>query len=75
MSAANSFLGLPSELADGNPARIVIFGVAHGSAYPDQDSGGHETAADQIRSQARKMLRRSSIGISISVAHSSTAVR
>lgn len=54
MSAANSFLGLPPELADGSPARMVVFGVAHGSAYPDQDSSGHETAADQIRAASQE---------------------
>jgi len=54
MSAANSFLGLPSELADGNPTRMVIFGVEHGSAYPDQDSSGHETAANQIRAASQE---------------------
>ncbi|MDR6102450.1 agmatinase [Agrobacterium larrymoorei] len=54
MSAAHSFLGFPSQLADGKPARMVIFGAAYGRAYPDQGSSGHETAADQIRAASQE---------------------
>ncbi|MEJ8311248.1 agmatinase [Agrobacterium larrymoorei] len=54
MNAANSFLGLPTKLEHDEPARMVIFGAAHGSAYPDQETCQYETAADHIRAASKE---------------------
>ncbi|NGN43152.1 agmatinase [Mesorhizobium sp. CGMCC 1.15528] len=53
MTAAPPFLGFPDRLADGGMPRAVIFGAAHGSTYPGEDSNGYELAADAIRAASQ----------------------
>ncbi len=53
MTASPSFLGFPDRLADGRIPRAVIFGAAHGSTYPGEDSDGYELAADAIRAASQ----------------------
>lgn len=53
MTSPNSFLGLPENLAEGQKPRAVIFGAAHGSNYPGDDSGGYAGAAAAIRAASQ----------------------
>jgi len=53
MTTSPRFLGLPDRLADGRVPRVVIFGAAHGSTYPGDDSVGYELAADAIRAASQ----------------------
>jgi agmatinase len=53
MTSSPSFLGLPDRLADGLIPRAVIFGAAHGSTYPGEDSNGYELAANAIRAASQ----------------------
>jgi agmatinase len=53
MTSSPSLLGLPDRLADGLMPRAVIFGAAHGSTYPGEDSNGYELAADAIRAASQ----------------------
>ncbi|RJG42823.1 agmatinase [Mesorhizobium sp. DCY119] len=53
MTSSPSFLGLPDRLADGLMPRAVIFGAAHGSTYPGEDSNGYELAANAIRAASQ----------------------
>ena len=54
MTTSPRFLGLPDRLADGRVPRVVIFGAAHGSTYPGDDSVGYELAADAIRAASQE---------------------
>lgn len=53
MNASSSFLGFPARLGEDRMPRMVIFGVAHGSTYPGEDSGGYTSAADSIRAASQ----------------------
>jgi agmatinase len=53
MNASSSFLGFPAHLGDDRMPRVIIFGVGHGSTYPDKDSSGYTLAADAIRTASR----------------------
>ncbi|SFU12516.1 agmatinase [Mesorhizobium sp. YR577] len=53
MTSSPSFLGFPDRLADDRIPRAVIFGAAHGSTYPGEDSNGYELAADAIRAASQ----------------------
>lgn len=53
MAIKHRFLNLPDRLADGNMPRAVIFGVAHGSNYPGEDSSGYALAADAVRAASQ----------------------
>ncbi|KAB2715331.1 agmatinase [Brucella intermedia] len=54
MAALHSFLGLPDHLPNGRRPGAVIFGVGHGSTYPDKDSSGYALAADAIRAASQE---------------------
>lgn len=54
MTISLPFLGLPDRLADGRLPRAVIFGVAHASVYPGEDSSGHDLAAGAIRAASQE---------------------
>jgi agmatinase len=53
MNASFSFLDFPTQLADDQNPRMVIFGVAHGSTYPNKDSRGYALAANAIRAASQ----------------------
>ena len=49
-----SFLGLPDRLADGQKPCAAIFGAAHGTTYPGEDSSGYAGAANAIRGASQQ---------------------
>lgn len=53
MSSTHSFLGFPRHLKSGQIPRAVIFGAAHGSNYPGEDSSGYANAAAAIRAASQ----------------------
>ncbi|WP_054313341.1 arginase family protein [Mesorhizobium sp. 1M-11] len=53
MSLPSAFLGLPEAFADEREAKIVLFGVGHGSSYPGVDTSGYALAAEAIRAASR----------------------
>ncbi|HEV2502021.1 MAG TPA: agmatinase [Mesorhizobium sp.] len=53
MPTSSSFLGFPTDLADGRVPRAIIFGAGYGSTYPGEDSSGYVSAANAIRAASQ----------------------